>query len=117
MTDVGSGKVKTPVDRQMRPRFEVLREQFSQDRLLGEVLGPDHDTVLANPSAARQKSATERNEQSSEHVGSQPQPTCHPERSEGSAFSSLKTYKCRSFASLRMTGHGDFSHLQTPAPP
>jgi hypothetical protein len=68
MTDVGSGQIETPVHRQMRPGFEVLREQFSQDRLLSEVLGPDYDSVLANPSAARQKSATERNEQSSGHV-------------------------------------------------
>jgi hypothetical protein len=33
---------------------------------------------------------------------------CHSERSEESAFIFLKTNNCRFFASLRMTGLGDF---------
>jgi len=54
----------------MRPGFEVLREQFSQDRLLSEILGPDHDPVLANPSAAHQKSATDRDQENPIHTAS-----------------------------------------------
>ena len=33
---------------------------------------------------------------------------CHAERSEASAFISLKTHKCRFLAPLGMTGLGDF---------
>jgi len=36
---------------------------------------------------------------------------CHAERSEASAFISLKTNKCRFLASLGMTRTGDFSQL------
>lgn len=70
MTNVGSCQIEAAVDRQVRPGFEVLREQFSQDRLLSEILGPDHDPIRANPSAARQKSATERDQESPIHTAS-----------------------------------------------
>jgi len=40
---------------------------------------------------------------------------CHAERSEASAFISLKTNNCRSFASLRMTGVVDlFTGCRSP---
>ncbi len=39
---------------------------------------------------------------------------CHAERSEASAFISLKTNKCRFLAALGMTGLVIFSHLPAP---
>jgi hypothetical protein len=41
---------------------------------------------------------------------------CHAERSEASAFISLKTNNCRFFAALRMTGIVDFFTASPPRP-
>ena len=38
----------------MRASFDVLRDDFAQDQLLGEVLGADHD-VVARAAAGEQR--------------------------------------------------------------
>jgi hypothetical protein len=51
LRDQRAAEIDAPLDCEVRPRFEVLREDFREDHLLGEVLGANDDAVLAPPGA------------------------------------------------------------------
>ena len=42
-----SAQIQLALHGLMHPRFDVLRDDLAQDQLLGEILGADHDVVLA----------------------------------------------------------------------
>jgi len=45
MTDECASQIETAFYREMSAGFHDLREQFSEDELLGEVLGSHHDSI------------------------------------------------------------------------
>ena len=47
MADVGAGEIEAAFDREMSFVFDLLGDEFSEDELLGEVLGADDDAVFA----------------------------------------------------------------------
>ena len=63
LADKAARKIKAPLDVQMRSRFDVLRQNFAQQRLLREILRADHDRV-ARPSA-RSRTRSRRHEKES----------------------------------------------------
>ena len=52
LADVAAGEIKAPLDAQMGARLQVLRENFSEQRLLGKILRADHDRVAGAAAAA-----------------------------------------------------------------
>jgi len=47
LADEGAGKIEAAFDRKMSFVLNLLRDDFAQDKLFGEVLGADDDQVLA----------------------------------------------------------------------
>jgi hypothetical protein len=47
MTNVGSCKIETALDLQLSLSFDLLGDDFTEDELLGEILRPDDDAILA----------------------------------------------------------------------
>ncbi len=45
LTDERAREIKAPLHWQVSSGFDDLREKFSQNELLGEVLGSDHDAI------------------------------------------------------------------------
>ena len=43
MANIGAGKVETALDRQVSFIFDLLRDDFAEDELLGEIFGADDD--------------------------------------------------------------------------
>src|SRR5258708_6774578 len=54
MANVTAGQIEAPHHRKSGFMFQVLRENLAQDRLFGEVLGPDHDTAMLRRTSAQQ---------------------------------------------------------------
>ena len=53
LANVAAREIKAAFDAEMGPRFEMLRENFAEERLLGEIFRADNDSV-ARMRAARQ---------------------------------------------------------------
>ena len=52
LADEAASKIKTPLDVQVRARFEMLGENFAEQRLFGEILRSDHDSILSAASCS-----------------------------------------------------------------
>ncbi len=55
LANVCASQVETALDRQVGFIFDLLRHDFTEDELLGEVLGADHDDICARRSASGEK--------------------------------------------------------------
>ncbi len=45
MADVGAGEIEATLDREMGLAFDLLRDDFTEHELLGEIFGADDDAV------------------------------------------------------------------------
>ena len=52
--DVSSAEIKPPLDREMSLVFDLLRDEFAEDDLLGEVLASDDNAGLAGAGGEEQ---------------------------------------------------------------
>ena len=63
LADVTSGEIEAALDAQMGARFQMLRQNFSEKRLLGKILRADDDGV--GPATRRSQSESSREQKDS----------------------------------------------------
>ncbi len=76
LADERSRQIKTPFNRQVSSCLDDLREQLSQNELLGEVLRPNHDPVRM-PRAAQHWQKTRADEERAKDARSDFEETTH----------------------------------------
>ena len=71
MADVTAGKVEAAFDHKMSFVFDLLRDDFTKDELLGEILGADDDSAFTRRTAGReQRDKRERENRAGQMHGS-----------------------------------------------
>ena len=55
MTDEGASQIETALNRQMSAGFDDLSEKFSENELLGKVLGADYDAICVPLATCKRK--------------------------------------------------------------